>query len=362
MIFLTIIIFLFSLGLLILVHEFGHFIAAKKAGVKVQEFCIGFPPRIWSKKYKETIYSVGLIPFGGFVNMFGEFGQAKASNSFAKKSIANRTLITISGVLMNFLLAILIFTIGLYTVGLPMDAEEAQKYGGQILKNEITIFDVVAASPAKMAGIEPKDIILEFDGQIFNTASEVQNYFHQRAGQEVNLLIKRDGNTFEKKVLVGKEASNKGKIGISYGFISLARFNFLSSIKLAFLGAFKLAVLILGFFADLISRAFKAPEILESVSGPIGIFFLVKESIILGLPYFLFLIGQISATLAIINILPFPALDGSRLLFLVVEKIRGKRVSAKIENAIYTVGFILLLVLIILISYQDVLKYIIGSR
>lgn len=360
MIFLTIIIFLFSLGVLILVHEFGHFIAAKKTGVTVEEFCIGFPPRIWSKKYKGTVYSLGAIPFGGFVNMAGEFTDSKKINSFSKKSISRRVLITVAGVAMNFLLAIFIFALGFSTVGLPMESSEAIQYGGQILKNEITILDVVGASPAQLSGIQTKDVILKLDNQSFTGSDQIQNYFQSKAGQEVNLLIKRNDETFEKKIIVGKDGDNKGKIGIAYAIISLVRFSILKSFKMAFLGAFRLVILVLGFFADLITRAFRAPEVLKSVSGPIGIFFLIKESIILGLPYFLFLIGQISATLAIINILPFPALDGSRLLFLAVEKIRGKRVTAKIENAIYGIGFILLLALIVLISYQDVLKYILG--
>ncbi len=360
MFFLSIIIILFSLGLLILVHEFGHFISAKKLGVKVEEFCIGFPPRIWSKNYKGTKYSVGLIPFGGFVNMFGEFSDTKGKGSFAKQSIGRRSLITISGVLMNFALALLVFAIGFWTVGLPTAGGEGAKYGGKILKREITILEVVDASPAQLQGLQPRDVVLKIDDQSFGEVSQIQEYLESKAGEEITLQIKRNSDILNKTIVVGEEEQNRGKIGVLLAPIEIVRFPFLRAIMLSFVWSIRLVGLILGFIGNLIANVFQAPGMLESVSGPVGIFFLIREAIFLGAPYFLFLLGQISVTLAIVNLLPFPALDGSRLLFLGIEKMRGRRITPQIENAIYAIGFILLLALLVLISYQDVLKYILG--
>jgi len=358
MFFLTLIVFILILSLLILVHELGHFLVAKRAGIKVQEFGIGFPPRLWSRKIRETRYSINLIPFGGFVKMLGETEPSKEEGSFSSKSIRERALVSISGVAMNFLLAILVFLIGYSTTGLPVLISDEEYL--EVKSPHLYITEVISGSPAEKAGFQAQDLILEVDGQKLSKISELQNYLKSKAGQEVKLKIQRKNDILEKEVTVAQGERGEGKIGVGLFRLGIVQYPFWQSLKLAFLSATKILFFIFWIIVYLFQRLFVAPEITQNVAGPVGVFFVVQQALVLGLPFVLFLIAQLSATLAAINLLPIPALDGSRLLFLALEKIRGRRIKPQLENAIYTIGFIFLLVLIFIISYRDIIRYIIS--
>jgi len=353
----TLIVFILILGLLVFVHEFGHFITAKKMGVRVEEFGFGFPPRIFGLKRGETIYSLNWIPLGGFVKIKGEQGEYKEDeDSFAHKKIWQRGLILTSGVLMNFILTVILLSVG-YFIGLPQDVSEEPK-GAKIKDIQIEIMSVLKNSPAERAGLQVGDIIVSLDGQVFNQAEELRDYTANREGQTLILRIKRNGEILKKEIeperLKGIERAVLGIGMIRTGIVSypwyLALFKGLEStlylVKEIFIALY-----------DLIKNLIMAKGITMEVAGPVGIAVLTGKAARMGFIYLLQFTALLSINLAIINFVPFPALDGGRFLFLIIEKIRRKPISQKIESIIHTIGFSLLMLLVIVVTYKDITRY-----
>jgi len=373
----AILVFIIFLALLILAHEFGHFLAAKKSGVRVEEFGIGYPPRLFGfyqeegkkkfvlgqKKVKSnsTIYSFNLLPFGGFVKIFGLDSQErkKEKGSFFDVSFSKRAIILLAGVLANFLIAWLFLALA-YNLGKPIIA--SQEVSPAYLKDvKPRITQVFSQSPAAEAGLKIGDIILAVklpekkNWLKIEKSQDLIAFLKENKTEKVQLKIKRKEKVLEKSVLVRENPpENQGPMGIALADVGLEKLPFLLSFWQAAKDIFYFTLLISKTIIQLVKILFSQGKVIEGVVGPVGIVIFGAQFAEASFAYLLSFIGLLSLNLAILNLLPFPALDGGRLLFLFIEKIRRKPIPLKVENAINSLGFLLLIVLMILITFRDI--------
>ncbi len=377
--FLSVIAFILILGFLVLSHEFGHFIVAKKSGVKVEEFGIGYPPKIFGVKKGETVYSINAIPFGGFVRLYGEGEEdgkyLKDSRSFNAKSAINRALIISAGVVMNFLVAVVIF----YSL-LSFSGFTSQQYlifdyhfpfGEQ--QNFPLILFVAKNSPAEKIGINPKDIVLsgalnsesQEVGRIeFKNTEQFIKFVNSNKGKEIFLRVKNLKAEEVKELSVVPRASppeGEGSLGVGLGDIAEIKYGtVLEKTTVGFLHSLNLAHYSVVALGHLIKTSFKEASIeplSSSVVGPVGILAITKLTLKEGAIAVLNLIALISLALVIMNILPFPALDGGQLIFIAIEGIIKKRIPLNIERKINLVGFAILILLLVVVTYKDIIQF-----
>lgn len=361
----NIIIFLVILALLVLVHEFGHFIIAKKSGVRVDEFGLGFPPRLFGKKFGETEYTFNLIPFGGFVKIFGENPADEAehpndlSRSLARKSKWIQAAVLAAGVSFNVIFAWLIISAGL-SFGLPtaVDATNISR----VSDARVVITGIMPKSPALNAGLKAGDILLTLQTDQTNLAENVnpETIHNLIASSEnpISITYKRGSKTFETTVNAEKKGIAEGErlIGISMdmvGVLKLPVHEALLEGSLMTGRLFKMVAVNIFFF---LRDAVMGRADLTQVAGPVGMVALVGDARDLGIPYLIFFTALLSINLAVINLIPFPALDGGRLFVLLVEAIKGSALKPKFVNGLNTLGFALLILLMLLVTYHDVLK------
>lgn len=354
----TAIIFLIVISVLIFVHEFGHFVFAKRAGMKVEEFGFGFPPRLFGIKRDETVYSINLIPFGGFVKILGEEGgHENEPRSFSAKPILARLSVVVAGVTMNFLLAVFLLMLGNF-LGLRIGLID-ENLASNAKNKQVQIIQVVENSPAKTADLRLLDEIVGFkkDGIIENvsTTKEVQDFVLENAGVKSVILIKRAGQTLEKEILPRKNPpEGQGALGISLALTGVVSYPWYESVWRGVYDAVMLTInTILGYWL-LIKTLLIKGKLMADVSGPIGIATMTGQAARIGLNYLIQFVAMISINLAVLNIIPFPALDGGRALTLIVEKIKGSPVNRKIENLVNTAGFVLLIALMIYVTIKDI--------
>lgn len=384
---LTIIIFIIVLGLLIFVHEFGHFITAKRAGLRVDEFGFGFPPRAigviidlkvekWRDKFKfffgqssageipegKTIYSLNWIPLGGFVKIYGEGGEGREDEkSFASQKPWRRALILISGVTMNVILAAILISVGFF-IGLPQEITSQNETYARNVK--IQIINVATDSPAKEAGLKIGDAILKISesesGKVLVPArvEEVQEFVKSFLGRILELEISRGKEVLKFFVLARENyPQDQGAMGIAMAKTGIVSFSLPRSVwEGAGLTIHLLGQIIYAFYF-IIKNLIVSGQVVGGLAGPVGIFVFTGEAARLGFVYLLQFTALISLNLAVINAFPFPALDGGRLLFVLIEKIKGSPVNQKIEKWIHNIGFALLLALIILITFMDIGRF-----
>lgn len=370
----TLIIFIIILGLLVFVHEFGHFIVARRHGVKAEEFGFGFPPRIigiwrrangrWrfvfgNKEVKDaptTIYSINWLPFGGFVKIKGEAGECKSDpDSFASKSAWRRGTILLAGVAMNVLLTVVLLSIG-FTSGIPVALDGLESYA-RVRDKKIEIVDVLRESPAARAGIRAGDVVLSVNNTVFPKAEALRDYFSVNQ-EESEVLLRRDGGELRTKIMP-EELSQLGKLGIGVYLLDTGIVSY-PWYYAAWKGLAATGFLIreiLFSFGQLIKNLVLTGKVAVDLSGPVGIAVLTGRVARLGFAYLLHFTALLSINLAILNVLPIPALDGGRFLFLLIEKVRGRPVSRKVENIIHNIGFILLILLVLIVTYRDLLRF-----
>ena len=348
--FVELLIFLAALVALVMVHEWGHFWAARRAGMVVQEFAFGFPPRLWSKVVRGTRYAVNLLPLGGYVKILGEDATTnKSPGAFGSKGLGWRAVVLSAGVLMNLVFAALLFSIGYATVGLP---EEVVGDQGQV-----QVFGVAPESPAAGAGLRLGDTISKINGQSMMSIEAVQEYLKARRGETVTMSILRGESLFDVKLLVRTDPpAGQGSTGVALGYTNLVHYDALTAIV-------KGITLTLGLIWLIISGVWQmlagllGGVVPTDVAGPVGIATLTAQMHQLGLPYLLRFVGLLSVNLAVINILPLPALDGGRLAFLLLEKIRRRAVAARVEQWVHALGFALLILLILVITFNDLKRF-----
>jgi len=356
----TAIIFIAVLAVLILVHELGHFVFAKRAGMKVEEFGFGFPPRLWSVKKGETTYSINWIPFGGFVKILGEDGEARDNpGSFASKPVRSRFMVLVSGVLMNFILAAVLLMLG-NTLGLRIGLD-SQLNNSNARDIQVQIAHVAKNSPAENAGLQLLDAIEGFKANgatvHLNDVKTIQEYIAINSGREITMLISRGGEVVEKNVTPRlAPPQGEGALGVSLIQTGVVSYPWYEAI---WRGLKDSGVLLLntvyGYWLFLKSIIIQG-KLLGDVSGPIGIATLTGQAARIGFNYLIQFVALISMNLAVLNIIPFPALDGGRILLLGIEKIKGRPLSKKIEMAINSIGFALLILLMLYISVKDVAR------
>lgn len=348
---LTALIVLLIFSLLIFVHELGHFLVAKKFGMGVEEFGFGLPPRIFGIKRGETIYSINWLPIGGFVRLAGEEGEDSADSKVPKSKLFfsrpkwQRSLVIVAGVVMNFLLAVVVISV-VFTQGVMVPS------------NKIRITEIAQDSPASSAGLKAGDTILAIDGQEIKTSQDLIEYTKKHLGQEIKLEIQRS----EDKVLTvaitpRKEyASNQGPMGVVISNFEEKKYPLWQAPILGTKEALRLSGVIVLALGKMIWDWVAVGVTPRDVSGPVGIVQLTDEVIKFGPMAVWQLMGLLSLNLAVVNILPIPALDGGRLLFIAIEAVTRRKVKVHIEKIAYQVGMIALFILIILVTYNDLLR------
>jgi regulator of sigma E protease len=352
-----IIVFIAILALLVLVHEFGHYWVAKKSGMKVEEFGFGFPPRLFGIKRGETLYSVNLLPLGGFVKIVGENNDnADDPRSFGNRPFMGRLLTLIAGVVMNFVLACILLAIG-FGIGLPTVVEsdsQVPKFGS-LSEAKIAVLQISPESPAATAGLKEGDQVKKIDGNEFSEISPAIEHIKSKAGQNIAVEVLRGDETV--KLDIASRANppeGEGALGVALGKVGELTFPWWYTPVVGVKAAWHITTLTVDAFVDLI---FKGQGV-ESLGGPVKIAVLTGQVAKLGIAYLIQFTAFLSVNLAVLNILPFPALDGGRVLFLIIEKIRGKKNNPKIEQVFNAVGFALLLLLIVWITARDVISLI----
>jgi len=356
----SIVIFIIILAVLILAHEFGHFITAKKTGVAIEEFGLGFPPRLFGKKGKDGVfYSINLIPLGGFVKLKGESGEYRDDpDSFVNRPIRVRALIIAAGVIMNVIVAYLLFSVG-FMFGLPTIVGDDQLNDPGIKNIKVQIASVVASSPAQLAGIQIGDQILSINGQTQATETAYHDFIGQHSQDELTLKILRQEQISEVKVRPQEiEGFAAGKVlGVTLIQTGIVRHNFFTSWYYGLLATGNVIILVVLAFFNLFKDLLTGLGLSPDLSGPVGVAVMTGQVVSLGWVYVLQFMALLSLNLAVINFFPFPALDGGRFLFLIIEKIRRQAVSQKIENIIHSVGFTLLILLILAVTYRDIVRF-----
>ena len=353
---LSIVIFVLIFSFLVIVHELGHFWAARLSGVKVEEFGLGLPPRVWGKKFGETLYSLNGIPFGGFVKLKGEADGSTDKDSMVTKGYGSKLLIMSGGVIMNFITGYLVLCIGMW-LGMPPLATNPHDLGLEDIKTDVVVFGLEEGYPAQEAGVMAGDIILQVDGKEIVKIEDLQNAV--RGQESVELVVSR--NQERVSLAVGTVATDNGEvIGVAAEAIA-NRIDYPAAqvpvyAAQDFGNIFKQIAIAIGQFAG---RLFTTGTIASDVAGPIGIAQITAHAVELGLLPVLQLIIFLSVNLGLINLFPFPALDGGRILFMGIEMVVGKkRVPQNLENIIHNLGFVLLLILIVVVTYRDIVRII----
>ena len=378
----TAIIFIAILGLLVLVHEAGHFFVARKNGVKVEEFGFGIPPRmfgVWRDKKNpspktaqdarrkwhfvtkvtehnkppETIYSINWLPIGGFVKIKGEDGNETGPDSFSQKKLWQRSIIVVAGVTMNFLLTIVLLAIG-FGIGIPEALNGKVPANATIRDRHIEITTVLKGSPAAQAELKAGDTIETIDGKTFGNLDEARVYIKEST-KPLAIEIKRDG-VRETKIATTVFLEETKARGLGVGLLETALVSYPWHIA-AWKGvteSFRMFGEIIKSFYHVFKNIFSGQGVSADLSGPVGIAVLTGKAARLGFVYLLQLAALLSLNLAFINAMPFPALDGGRLLFFAIEAVTGKPVKKEREQLAHTIGFFILLALIAIVTFRDI--------
>lgn len=365
----TAIIFIVVLAILIFVHELGHFLAAKACKIRVDEFALGFPPRVFGKKYGETDYVLNLIPFGGYVKIFGENPDEESisgpdnERSFVNKNRGLQAIVLSAGVLFNIILAWLLISFG-FMFGTLAPVSEYEN-SGVIKDRKVIVLETLSESPAEKAGLKAGDIIKGVSNPLLSsnplgenaTVNDIQSFISKNSESELVMSVLRSGEI--KKISVKPISGlieDKVAIGISMEEVATVRLSFFKSLWEGGKSTILFTKLTASGLFDLITKAFTGKADFSQISGPVGIAGLVGDAARTGLTNLFNLIAIISINLAVLNFFPFPALDGGRLLFVGIEAIIRRRLNPKIMNYMNGIGFILLLVLMVIVTFKDVVK------
>ncbi len=353
----TVIIFLIVLAVLIFVHELGHFLAARACGIRVDAFALGFGPKLFSWKRGETTYGLNLIPFGGYVKIHGEnpdeesLTGADSKRSFVNKPRWQQAIVLVAGVFFNFIFAWLLY-ICVFASGVTATTDGFEKYADHFENQRIMITFISPDSPADKAGIKMGDIISGV-----TSIEKIQDSINASKGKPINLsLIREDENIDIQITPVQGLVDDKYAIGIAMNTVADLDLPFFTSVwegfRYTLIMIRETAIGLYTFFSSI----FQGTANFAEVAGPIGIAGIVGNAADMGFAYLLMITALISINLGVINLIPFPALDGGRLLFVGIEAVIRRRIAPVFANAVNAVGFVLLMILMIVVTYKDIAK------
>lgn len=332
----TIIYAVIMVCILIFVHELGHFIAAKACGVKVNEFALGMGPAIYQRQKGETTYSLRIIPMGGYCAMEGEDEESDDERAFNKQPALNKSIILVAGAAMNVLTAVILMIIVSFCSGVPTTV----------------IGNVIDNSPAETAGLMAKDKIVQVDGVDIDKWDDFVDYVDEKSKNDVlKVSVERDGEQIVLPVKVAAQKSGDKYIGINAVSEKYKAAALIEGPK----ATWRMAKDMFSILRDLISGDVSAKEL----SGPVGIVYMVDKTVSAGIITFLYFMALISLNLAVVNLLPFPALDGGRLIFVIIRKVTGKAITDNMEAIVHMVGMVCLIGLMLYVTWQDILRFIV---
>ncbi len=349
----SVLLFLVILSVLVLAHEAGHYVAARIAKVKVEEFGLGFPPRIFSWKNKNGMtWSLNAIPLGGFVKLKGESGDERAAHdSFARQSLAKRFFVLVAGVGMNLVTAAVIFGVG-FVIGMPTIVDGGIA-GGTVSNQDIRVIEVLPDSPASQAGILVGDKLVGIDGVAYTSSTAARDALSLSAPHTVT-FARGDVEVVATLDPTFIPSLNRAVVGLGLVETGTVRFPWYAAPFMGIRAAASSTWQVLSAFGVLLASPFTHANIGAEVSGPIGIAVLTGEVAKLGIAHVLQFAAMLSINLAIINILPIPALDGGRVAFLALEAIRRKPTTPRVEQMVHAAGFAVLLLLIVVVTLKDI--------
>lgn len=346
---------------LVVIHEFGHFLAARRNGVEVEEFGIGFPPQAWKRKTKKGfVFSLNWLPIGGFVKLKGENDAATEKGSFGAAPFWVKTKIMLAGVAMNLLVAFLLLTVVAW-LGMPklIDNQFTVDSDTSVAKNEVLVGYVEPDSPAQAAGLQSRDQLLAITSNghadLIKTAGSLPDLTEKYAGQDVTITYERGGEERAATVELRSSEADGAYLGVAPAEYTLTQSTW--SAPIVALGLIKqFTVLTFQGLGTAIAAVFQGDgsKAAEQVAGPVGIVAVLREGSLLGYQFVLLIIAIISLSLAIINVLPIPALDGGRFYMMFLARLFGRKLSRDMEERIVGASFIFLLILIVLITVVDV--------
>lgn len=359
---------LLFIGLVVL-HEFGHFIAARRNGVTVEEFGIGFPPCAWKRTTKKGfIFSLNWLPIGGFVRLKGENDAATEPGTFGAASFATKTKIMLAGVGMNLAAAFIILT-ALAWIGMPqlLPNQFTVKSDTHVIRQEVLVGYVEPGSPAEKAGLRVRDKLVTFqspdkqqDSFIVSSAHELPQLTKRFAGQPVRIVLEREGRPMDMTVQLrtAEEAKQGGYLGVGPAEFAMTRATWSAPVQAAGLMVQVTDATFRG-MGKAIGAIFQGDTATasEQVSGPVGIVAVLRSGSLLGFQYILLIIGLISLSLAIMNVLPIPALDGGRFYVILLSRLFKRTLSQQMEERIVGSSFVFLLLLMVLITIVDVKRF-----
>jgi len=341
---LTLLVALIFFSVLIMVHELGHFLAGRLVGIYAEEFSIGMGPKLFGFSSKlGTKFSIRALPMGGYVKFLGEDEKSDDPRAFSNASLWRRLVVIVAGPAMNILLAVVLLAVFYMSYGIY-----------EVMPD---ILEVVENSPADRAGLLPGDSIIEVDGvsvegmEAEEAVEAIRNAIKQKGGNELQIVVRRDGENIDVKLVPEyNQESDSYVIGIVFGRIR--RYSLVPAIGLAFSQAGRIMFLMVDMLRGLIFRG----QGLNEVMGPVGIVGEIGKAVQAGMQQLLSLAVIISLNLGIVNLIPFPALDGGRIALLLVEGVRGKPLEPEKEGFIHFIGFVVLILLMVLVTYQDITR------
>lgn len=339
----TFLAFIFVIGILVMFHETGHFLVAKRMGIGVEVFAFGFGPTLVSKRWGETVYKINLFPLGGYVKMVGEEGESQAENSFIKKSPSQRMLVIIAGPLMNLVLALLIFCLAGIVFGLPD-------------KTSNVVLRVVEGMEAERIGLKPGDKIIAINDKRITDGEQMIKIIHGSANKRLRLQIEREGKRFYLYATPKLSALQGKKVGL-IGFNPkpiMKRYGPLPSISIGVKQTAFLTWKVIEGVGGIFKRLLRGEN--PQVGGPVLIAQMAGQAAQFGMGSLLFFLAFLSVNIGVLMVLPLPALDGGHLVFLGIEAIRGKPIDPRKENFVHTLGFAFLILLMVIITYGDLVR------
>ncbi|GIW62570.1 MAG: putative zinc metalloprotease [Patescibacteria group bacterium] len=345
--------FFIALFILVLIHELGHFLVAKLANIKVEEFGIGFPPALLKFKTKETVYSINAIPLGGFVKVYGEEYNEKVTKdknrAFINKKPWQKIAVLTAGVIGNFLLGWVLISF-LFTQGVPLPT------------TKVEIENIAKASPAETAGIKSKDIIKAVKTNektvYVESVPEFIEIINENKGKPITLIIERNKKELSITTIPRENPpKDQGALGVVLKTFEIKKYNWYQAPYYGLIESYNTTVMIVLSLKNLIIESLAGQADTKNLAGPIGIAKIVSDASAVGLNYYLYVVAILSFNLAVVNILPFPALDGGRIVFVLYEWITGNKVNKKVEHWVNAAGFAILITLVIIISIEDIKRF-----